>query len=114
MKVYGLKTCDTVRRAIKELMAAGYTPALVDVRAQPLQQAELQRFFEAFGDKLVNRASTTWRGLSETERGADPIRQISAHPALMKRPVIEAEGRLTLGWDAKTRALWLGKAPGDP
>lgn len=108
MKVYGLKSCDTVRRAMKELTAAGHAPELVDIRETPLKAADLQRFFTAFGDALVNTRSTTWRGLDDAARGDDPIRQISAHPALMKRPVIEAEGRLTLGWDAKTRAQWLG------
>jgi arsenate reductase len=107
MKVFGLKSCDTVKRAVKDLAAAGYAPELVDVRATPLETADLQRFFSAFGERLVNRASTTWRGLSEAERSEAPLRLLSAHPALMKRPVIEAGGRLTLGWDAKTRALWL-------
>ena len=108
MKVYGLKSCDTVRRAMKELTAAGHAPELVDIRETPLKAADLQRFFTAFGDALVNTRSTTWRGLDDAARGDDQIRQISAHPALMKRPVIAAEGRLTLGWDAKTRAQWLG------
>lgn len=109
MKVFGLKSCDTVRKAMRELTQAGYAPELIDVRATPLQSAELEAFYAAFGDRLVNRASTTWRGLSEAERAEDPLRLLSAHPALMKRPVVAAEDRLTLGWDAKTRASWLEK-----
>lgn len=107
MKVFGLKNCDTVRKAMRELKAAGFAPELVDVRVEPLQRAELERFLLAFGERLVNRASTTWRGLSETERNRGLVELLSAHPALMKRPVIEADSRLTLGWDAKTRAIWL-------
>jgi len=112
MKVYGLKTCDTVRKAMRELTAAGFAPELVDVRADPLQPAVLEEFYSEFGERLVNRASTTWRGLSEAERAEAPVRLLSAHPALMKRPVIAAEGRRTLGWDAKTRALWLENPAG--
>lgn len=108
MKVFGLRTCDTVRAAIKALSAAGYAPELVDVRVNGIEAADLERFFAAFGDALVNRRSATWRGLTADERAGDPLRLISAHPAVMKRPVIEAEGRLTLGWDKAVQAQWLG------
>ena len=108
MKVYGIKSCDTVKKALRALEATGRAPVLVDIRAEPLQAADIERFFEAFGAALVNRRSTTWRGLSEAERAGDPVRLISAHPALMKRPVIEAEGQLTLGWDKAVQARWLG------
>ncbi|OIP84118.1 MAG: arsenate reductase [Rhodobacterales bacterium CG2_30_65_12] len=109
MKVFGISNCDTVRAAIRALTAAGHAPELVDIRRDGLGLADLERFFEAFGAALVNRRSATWRGLSEAERAEPPVRQISAHPALMKRPVIEADGRLTLGWDEVVQAEWLGK-----
>ena len=105
---YGRKSCDTVRRALRELTEAGHAPALVDIREPPLPPAEIARFAEAFGPALVNRRSTTWRGLDEGARAGDPVVLIAAHPTLMKRPVIEAGGRLTLGWEKETRAQWLG------
>lgn len=108
MILYGLKTCDTCRKALKALAAAGRAPAFRDVRAEPLSSAEIARFHEAFGDKLVNRASTTWRNLTEAERGQPAQTLIAAHPALMKRPVIEAGGRLTLGWGKDVQAALLG------
>ena len=114
MKVYGIKSCDTVRRALKELAAAGHAPELVDIRADGIVPQELARFFAMFGDALVNRRSTTWRGLTEAERAGDPVALIAAHPALMKRPVIEADGRLTLGWEAAAQAVWLGNGPASP
>ena len=107
MKVYGIRTCDTVKRAMGELAAAGHAPELVDIRATPLEEADYQRFFDAFGEALVNRRSATWRGLDPGEREGDPVRLIFAHPTLMKRPVIEAGGVLTLGWGAQTRTRWL-------
>lgn len=109
VRVYGIRGCDTVKKVLRALEAAGAAPELVDIRATPLEEAEIARFFEAFGEALVNRRSTTWRGLTEAERAQEPVRLISAHPALMKRPVIEGEGRLTLGWDGAVRAQWLGK-----
>lgn len=93
MKIYGIKTCDSCRKALKALPDA----AFVDIRATPLSEAEMQRFLEAFGDALVNTRSTTWRGLSEDERAAQPLELLKAHPTLMKRPVID-DGTLYLGW----------------
>ncbi len=110
MKVYGIRNCDTVRKAMRALEAAGFAPELVDIRETPLEEADFARFFEAFGAEILNRRSTTWRGLDPAARADDPVRLISAHPTLMKRPVIEADGRLTLGWSAETEALWLGKS----
>ncbi|SHE43540.1 Arsenate reductase, glutaredoxin family [Litoreibacter ascidiaceicola] len=94
MKLYGIKTCDTCRKALKALPDAQF----IDVRATPLDRAELQRFLDAFGSDLVNTRSTTWRGMSEAERAADPLDQLIAHPTLMKRPVID-NGTLYLGWN---------------
>lgn len=107
MILLGLKTCDTCRKALKALDAAGHSPRFRDVRAEPLSAAEIARLRAAFGDQLVNRASATWRGLSEAERARPAEELLAAHPALMKRPVIEAEGRLHLGWSAEVRAQLL-------
>lgn len=76
-----------------------------------MARADLQRFRAAFGDALVNRRSTTWRGLSEDERAGDPLELLAAHPTLMKRPVIEADdGTLYLGWDKAVQAALLPQA----
>lgn len=103
MKIYGIKSCDTVRKAVK---ATG--GSLVDIRETPLTRADLERFQAAFGDKLLNTRSTTWRGLSEAERAGDPLDLIAAHPTLMKRPVIEVDGTLYLGWGKDVQAAVLG------
>jgi arsenate reductase-like glutaredoxin family protein len=60
----------------------------------------------------VNRASATWRGLPEAERLDDPVALMRRYPTLVKRPVIAAGERLTLGWSDKVRAGWLGQASG--
>ncbi len=109
MKVYGIRNCDTVKKAMRALAGAGHAPELVDIRATPLEEADFRRFFEAFGDEMVNRRSATWRGLDAAARGSDPVRLVFAHPTLLKRPVIEDGGVLTIGWTAETEAMWLGK-----
>ncbi|MBT0956069.1 arsenate reductase [Alphaproteobacteria bacterium KMM 3653] len=107
MKLYGLKTCDTCRKALKMLKEAGHEVTYVDVRADGISAQDIARFTAAFGDALLNTRSTTWRGLSEEERAAEPQSLIAAHPTLMKRPVIEGENGLTLGWTAKVQAQYL-------
>jgi len=108
MKVFALKTCDSSRKAIAALRAAGHTPEVQDVRDAPLSADQLALFLETFGDALVNRASTTWRGLSASERALPPAELLAKHPTLMKRPVIEAGGRLYLGWKADVQSALLG------
>jgi arsenate reductase len=94
MIIYGLKNCDTCRKAMKELPDA----QLVDVRAEGVPDDVMQQAFAQFGAALMNTRSTTWRGLDAEAREQDPLSLIAQHPALMKRPLIEKEGKLFLGW----------------
>ncbi|PZX47325.1 arsenate reductase-like glutaredoxin family protein [Roseinatronobacter thiooxidans] len=94
--IYGIKTCDTCRKAIKAMPHAQFR----DIRAAPLTQEERTEFLAAFGDALINRASTTWRGLDDAAKEQPPQDLLAQHPALMKRPVIRANGALYLGWKA--------------
>jgi len=107
MILYGISTCDTCRKAMKALAAAGHPVRLHDVRAEPLSQAQIAAFLGQFGDRLINRASTTWRGLSEAERQAEPAAFLATHPTLMKRPMIEVGGTLHLGFGPEVQAALL-------
>ncbi len=100
MILYGLKTCDTCRKALKSLPDARF----VDVRAEGVPEAVLRAAFDQFGQKLLNTRSTTWRGLDESERARDPLELLADHPTLMKRPLIDVEGTLHLGWGPEVRA----------
>lgn len=107
MTLYGLRTCDTCRKALREIRAAGRAAELVDVRDTPLDAATLDRFAAAFGERIVNTRSATWRGLSAEDRAAGTRSVLAAHPAAMKRPVIEDGATLYLGWDAGVRSALL-------
>lgn len=100
--IYGIKTCDTCRKAVKALSAE-----LRDIRAEPLSAQDLERFHAEFGDAILNTRSTTWRGLSEAERTRTPLALLADHPTLMKRPVIEKDGVLYLGWGKDVQAAVL-------
>lgn len=100
MKLYGLKNCDTCRKALKSLPDA----QLVDVRAEGVPAEILQAAYAQFGASLLNTRSTTWRGLNEAERARPALELIADHPALMKRPLIETGGALHLGWTKEVQA----------
>lgn len=94
MQLYGLKTCDTCRKAMKALPEA----TLVDVREDGVPEDILHRAQQEFGAALLNTRSTTWRGLSEAERDRPVLELLKDHPTLMKRPLIRKGDALYLGW----------------
>lgn len=108
MKVYSLKSCDTCRKAIKEMTAGGLDPQVQDVRADGLSGDDIAAILSAFGEKAVNRASTTWRGLSDEDKARDPAALLAEHPTLLKRPVIVSDGVWYQGWSAAVKATVLG------
>jgi arsenate reductase-like glutaredoxin family protein len=108
MRVYCLKTCDTCRKALKALDAAGIAYDLFDVRADGIATVDIAAILAAHGEAALNRASTTWRGLSEAEKAQAPAALLAAHPTLLKRPAIEAAGGWLLGWKADVQAKVIG------
>ena len=103
MILYGISTCDTCKRAIKTLEAAGKTVTFRDIRRDPLSEAEINEIVMEFGSRAVNTQSTTYRAFSDFLKASDPEDQIKAQPTVMKRPVIKAD-RWHLGWDEATEA----------
>lgn len=103
--LYGLKNCDTCKKALKALEAAGKSVNFIDIRAEADLEISVPAWLEAVGaETLVNRRSTTWRNLSETERETPPAALLLAHPTLIKRPVIEAAGKIYVGWTKAVEA----------
>lgn len=107
MILYGIPTCDTCKKAIKALEAAGHAVTFRDVRRDPLSEAEIARLVAEFGDRLINKQSTTYRSFSDFLRESEADAQIAAQPTVMKRPVIDADGKLYLGWDDAVQAALL-------
>ena len=112
MKVYALKNCDTCRKALKELRAAGKEFELIDVRDDGLETEDVASIVESVGfEKALNRRSTTWRTLDDPEKvGLDNVRavmMIKAHPTLLKRPAITNGETTTVGWDKTAKETWL-------
>ena len=110
--LYGIRNCDTMRKARRWLDVHGVDYTFHDVRRDGLDEATLQAWIAALGwEQLLNRRGTTWRKLPETVRAtisreaAEDI--MLTHPASIKRPVLEHGGRLYLGFsDASYQAIF--------
>jgi len=101
--IYGLATCDTTRAARKWLDAKAVNYAFHDVREDGLTKALVEHWIKELGwEKVLNKASTTWRELPDKEKtGIDAKKAVAlllAHPALVKRPVLDRNGELSLGF----------------
>jgi len=99
MIIYGLRNCDSCRKARNVLSGA----VLHDVRVQGMPDEILEAAFATFGPAIVNTRSATWRTLDAAERDMTPVELVRAYPAVMKRPLIDCAGRLYLGWTEDVR-----------
>ena len=109
LTVYGIKSCDTCRKALKWLDEQGREYRWHDLRADGLDAGTVQAWIVAVGtDTLVNRRSTTWRGLDEATRAqalddqsADTV--LVQHPTLIKRPVLVDDTGVRVGFNAAVK-----------
>lgn len=107
MIIYGLSTCALCQKAQKALEETGREITFRDIRADPLNDTELDRLVLEFGDRLVDRTTPDYRALSDWLKASEPEAQIAAKPKVMARPVIEDEDKFYLGWDEKVRKVLL-------
>lgn len=107
MILYGIPTCDSCKKALKAIEAAGKPVTFRDVRAEPLSAAEIAGIVTEFGERVINKQSTTYRSFSEFLKMSEPEAQIAAQPTVMKRPLIQDGDRWHLGWDEAVQALVL-------
>lgn len=104
MIVYGIATCDSTKAALKALKRAEKEVTFRDIRADPLSPSEIDEIVTEFGDRAVNRQSTTYRSFGPFLRESQPEAQIAAQPTVMKRPVIRDGSNWYLGWDEAIEA----------
>ncbi|NQV83822.1 MAG: arsenate reductase [Rhodospirillales bacterium] len=106
--VYGLKNCDTCRKALKWLEVEDKEHEFYDLRKDGVDAATVKRWTKAVGwDVLLNKRGTTWRGLDDALKDETNESNAAAlmvqHPALIKRPVFEAGGRVIVGFKDEQR-----------
>ena len=101
MEIYEIKNFDKCRRARRALCLSD----IIDIIKETIPEKLLQAAFLTFGEQFINRSSTTWRALSDIEKGSDPLTLLKNYPKLMKRPLIKTAGRqLFIGWSEDVRS----------
>ena len=104
--VYGIRNCDTCRKALKWLAAEGIAHRFHDFRTDGLEPASLSRWVQEAGwEKLLNRRGTTWRKLPDSDKdGVDEAKAetlMAGNPTLIKRPVFETGKQVLVGFSAQ-------------
>ena len=106
MTLYGIKNCDTVKKALAWLSQQGVEHRFHDLRKDGLDEKMLRAWIKELGwEALLNRRGTTWRGLSETAK--EPLNEtraialMMAHPAIIKRPVLDLGASRHVGFSAE-------------
>jgi arsenate reductase len=112
--IYGIKACDTMKKAIAWLDAAGVEYSFHDYKTRGIDAARLGAWIDQVGwESLLNRAGTTFRKLPEAERqgidAAKALRLMLAQPSMIKRPVVETGGALLVGFDPERFRARLGR-----
>lgn len=107
VKLYGLPYCDGTIAVTKWLEAKGYTISLHNYKTDGITIDKLAEWSKGLGwEKVLNKRSTTWRGLSKDEQDKvddekTAIEIMLKNTSLIKRPVIEYEKEILIGFDEK-------------
>ena len=101
--IYGIKACDTMKKARAWLDQHGVAYGFHDYKAAGIDRERLRAWSGQVGwEVLLNRAGTTFRALPDAEKaGLDETKAIGlmlAQPSMIKRPVLDADGRLLVGF----------------
>lgn len=102
--LYGIKNCDTVKKARAWLDQRSIAYGFHDYKTAGIDEARLRRWAAELGwERLLNRSGTTFRKLPDADKEgldeAKAIKLMTAQPSMIRRPVVEAGGKLLVGFD---------------
>jgi arsenate reductase len=112
--IYGIKNCDTMKKARAWLDKHGVDYAFHDYKAAGIERTQLEQWAKKVGwETLLNRAGTTFKKLPDKEKGgitqAKALTLMLTQPSMIKRPVLEAgRGKLLVGFKPEQYAATLG------
>lgn len=103
LTLYGIKNCDTVKKARAWLEAHKVAYDFHDYKTAGIDKARLQKWVDEAGwEVLLNRAGTTFRKLSDADKAnltqAKAVKLMLDQPSMIKRPVVEGAGKLIVGF----------------
>ena len=98
VKIYGIKNCDTVKKALNYLIDNDVSYEFIDFRKSPLSSKE----FQTIGSELlINKRSTTYRSLTENQKNKIDYELVMKFPTLIKRPVLVYGDNIMVGYSEK-------------
>jgi arsenate reductase len=111
--LYGIRNCDTMKKARAWLEARGVAYAFHDYKVAGIERGRIEGWARAVGwETLLNRAGTTFRKLPEAEREGlterTALALMLAQPSMIRRPVLDVGGRLLVGFRPAQYAEALG------
>jgi len=111
--IYGIKNCDTMKKARQWLDDHGVAYAFHDYKTKGIDPGRLAAWAKVVGwETLLNRAGTTFRKLSADQKEglseAKAMALMLDQPSMIKRPVLEADGRVVVGFKPETYESMLG------
>ena len=103
MTLYGIKNCDTMKKARAWLDAKGVAYTFHDYKAEGIDRARLEGWVQSVGwEMLLNRAGTTFRKLPEADRidldAGKALALMLEQPSMIKRPMLDLDSRLIVGF----------------
>jgi len=104
LTLYGIKNCDTVKKARRWLEDHGVGYQFHDFRQDGLDKKQLSGWIEQLGwEVIINKRSTTWRNLSDKDKelitNSQAVKLLLANPTLIKRPVVQSNKLLLVGFN---------------
>jgi Spx/MgsR family transcriptional regulator len=101
--IYGIKNCDTMKKARTWLDAKGVAYRFHDYKAEGIDAESLKRWVETLGwETVLNRSGTTFRALPDADKqdldAGKAIALMLAQPSMIKRPILDRDGALTAGF----------------
>ncbi|WP_035364037.1 arsenate reductase [Acinetobacter calcoaceticus] len=109
LKIYGIKNCNSMKKAFDALQAKGLNYDFHDYKKQGIDADTLKIWLKEIGqDTVLNKKGTTWRKLSEEEQmhalssEDNLIEALIAQPSLIKRPVLQTSQGFIVGFDEAT------------
>ena len=109
--VYGIKNCDTVKKALVYLNDCDINYQFIDFRKNPISQQVLIKIVESVGwELLINKRSTTYRSLSEEEKSNINYDLVLKLPTLIKRPVLIQGEKTMVGFSEQQYAKFIDGA----
>ena len=109
LTIYGIKNCDTVKKALKFLSSKSLPHEFIDFRENLISEDLYETMVQGVGlEFLINKRSTSYRSLTDIEKQNIGYELVSKYPTLIKRPVLFQNGNVMVGFNEKkySELLW--------